>query len=78
MIVKRNKDSLERCLNQVFRPKQHFPFLNQAGKGNCTICSYDLDNNYKCSGYSPVVVRTITSVSDDHKTEGDAWTEYSR
>lgn len=79
MTVKRNDYTIERCLNQVFRPKHHFPFLNHAGKGNCTICSYDPDNNRRCTSYSPISVRLSSCASEDQKTEGGGWkSDYTR
>jgi hypothetical protein len=56
------------CVNQVFRPKYHWLFLQKPGWGDCTVCSYDPVNNPRCRGYAPVRYVTIT-VRDDEKKD---------
>jgi len=54
------KDDVEiYCMNQVFRPKNHF---FSEGVGNCTTCKKD-GSNKNCKNYRPI--RIVTSEDTD-------------
>lgn len=46
--------TIERCINQVFRPKKQS--YTPPGKGYCPTCEYDPENNKQCTGYQGVPV----------------------
>ena len=52
-------DSLERCINQIFRPKSDIGIIIE-GAGNCYTCRYDSSNNKKCKHYYPIKIMTYT------------------
>lgn len=54
------ENQLERCINQVFRPKIKTS-VNPEGTGDCYNCSYDPVNNPKCKAYYPITI-TIYNV----------------
>lgn len=53
------EESLERCINQVFRPKLKLPEYMRNGGGDCTVCQPDKDGNGHCSRYHPIRVHII-------------------
>jgi hypothetical protein len=49
-----HKESLERCIHQLIRPKAPTPSdLRLYGYGDCSTCTYDEKNSW-CEGYTPV------------------------
>ena len=57
-------DKIERCLHQVFRPKQTYMSLKE-GYGDCSTCLYDPENNKNCKGYRPIPVYFFTVKNGD-------------
>ena len=55
--MKKKQESLERCINQIFRPEVDVGIINK-DSGNCYKCTYDLRNNKKCKDYYPIKVMT--------------------
>ena len=49
----KQKNGLEVCLNQIFRPDI---YLKIEGSGNCTTCKYDKIENIKCKEYQPITI----------------------
>jgi hypothetical protein len=46
---------LERCINQVFRPKT-ISVDRPEGIGDCYYCQYDPIKNKDCKGYYPISI----------------------
>jgi len=49
------------CLNQLYRPRQHFGFAAKPGSGNCVICTRDPINNPYCTKYTPITLYRRTT-----------------
>jgi len=47
-----------RCLHQIFRPESQI-YVTTNGRGDCSKCTYDPDNNPKCKGYYPISISYI-------------------
>ncbi len=62
---------LDGCLHQVFKPEYGAgsSFLyNGNGAGNCSVCTYDPNNNNYCARYTPIKF-WISEVVDEEKAK---------
>ncbi len=61
-----NHNSIDLCLNQVFRPKEDVGKIAE-GTGNCYTCKPEPINNQKCKNYTKISLYSYGVKERDYK-----------
>jgi hypothetical protein len=56
------------CIHQAFSTGSEIPIV---GRGNCSKCKPDLENNSKCSGFYPAPQVRFFTVKEELNTNTD-------